>query len=51
MDEYGSIEQYLIEMPNYFEFEEMNQNYDILIKYFAKKTDSAPWTLIKIDSI
>ena len=51
LDAYSVLEQYLIELPSNFEFEEMNQNYDILIKYFGKKQDSAPWTLIKIDSV
>ena len=36
-------------MPDNIEFNNLKQNNDIFVRYFAKKTDEAPWVLIKID--
>ena len=36
-------------LPSDINFNNLEQNNDIFVRYFAKKVENAPWILIKID--
>ena len=38
-------------LPNDFEFIDIKKQNDVIVKYYAKKKNAAPWTLIKIESL
>lgn len=38
-----------MELPQNIEFNNLNQNNDIFVRYFAKRCKEAPWLLLKID--
>lgn len=38
-------------LPDEIEFNNLNQNNDIFVKYYAKRCENAPWLLVKIDFI
>ena len=51
LDFYEIIEQNKILLPKSFKLNNLKEKNEIIIKYFARKNENAPWTLLKIDSL
>ena len=51
LDFYEIIEQNKILLPKNFKIDNLKDKNTVIIKYFARKNENAPWTLIKIDSL
>ena len=48
---YDSLKQVKIPMPKDFSSIDIKNQNDVIVKYYARKRMSAPWTLLKIDSL
>jgi len=46
---YSDFVSFGIDLPNDIQFNNLKQNNDIFVRYFAKRAKDAPWILIKID--
>ena len=51
LDFYDKAEFNKILLPRDFDVIEPRDKTDVIVKYFARKKENAPWTLIKIDSL
>ena len=51
LDFYDKAEFNKILLPRDFDIIEPRDKTDVIVKYFARKKENAPWTLIKIDSL
>lgn len=49
IDEYGISSMNKIELPSDFKIDKLNKTNDIIVKFYAKRKQDAPWTLLKID--
>ena len=48
---YGIAEELKLLLPDDFSVSDLKKNHDVIVKYFAKKSVKAPWTLVKIESL
>lgn len=51
LDFYDKAAYNKIFLPKEFQLNNLKSKNNVIIKYFAKKQENAPWTLIKIDSL
>ncbi len=49
IEPYESIKSLDIELPKDVQFNNLKQNNDIFVRYYAKKKEEAPWVLLNID--
>ena len=51
LDFFDKVEHNKIELPKNFKLNNLKNKNEVIVKYFAKKKEKAPWTLIKIESL
>ena len=51
LDFYDKATYNKVFLPKEFKLNDLKSENNIIIKYYAKKEEKAPWTLIKIDSL
>ena len=49
LEAYETLPYQDLELPKNIIFNDLKQNNDIFVRYFARKSQDAPWILIKID--
>jgi len=49
LEAFGILQYQDLVIPKNIEFSNLKQNNDIFVRYFAKRSEQAPWILIKID--
>ena len=48
---YEALSPVLVDLPDDISFMNVENKNDIIVKYYAKKTKKAPWTLLSIEFI